>query len=163
MKQQREDKLSHINEDGKASMVNINEKKITKRTAVASSKIFLNDVAYKLVKENKSQKGDVLNTSRLAGIMASKKTSDLIPLCHQINLDKVSIDYDFCNDEKSIMIKSTAVTSGKTGVEMEALMGATLASLTIYDMLKAVDKKIMITDIMLDYKDGGRSGKFVRD
>ena len=163
MKQQRENKLSHINEDGKASMVNINEKKITKRTAVASSKIFLNDVAYKLVKENKSQKGDVLNTSRLAGIMASKKTSDLIPLCHQINLDKVSIDYDFCNDEKCIIIKSTAVTSGKTGVEMEALMGATLASLTIYDMLKAVDKKIMITDIMLDYKDGGRSGKFVRD
>tara|TARA_B100000131_G_scaffold259278_1_gene254772 strand:+ start:36 stop:527 length:492 start_codon:yes stop_codon:yes gene_type:complete len=163
MKRQREDKLSHINEDGKASMVNINEKKITKRTAVASSKIFLNDVAYKLVKENKSQKGDVLNTSRLAGIMASKKTSDLIPLCHQINLDKVSIDYDFCNDEKSIIIKSTAITSGKTGVEMEALMGATLASLTIYDMLKAVDKKIMITDIMLDYKDGGRSGKFVRD
>ena len=163
MKQQREDKLSHINEDGKASMVNINEKKITKRTAVSSSKIFLNDVAYKLVKENKSQNGDVLNTSRLAGIMASKKTSDLIPLCHQINLDKVSIDYDFCNDEKCIIIKSTAVTSGKTGVEMEALMGATLASLTIYDMLKAVDKKIMITDIMLDYKDGGRSGKFVRD
>ena len=163
MKQQREDKLSHINEDGKASMVNINEKKITKRTAVASSKIFLNDVAYKLVKENKSQKGDVLNTSRLAGIMASKKTSELIPLCHQINLDKVSIDYDFCNDEKCIIIKSTAVTSGKTGVEMEALMGATLASLTIYDMLKAVDKKIMITDIMLDFKDGGRSGKFVRD
>ena len=163
MKKQREDKLSHINEDGKASMVNINEKKITKRTAVASSKIFLNDVAYKLVKENKSQKGDVLNTSRLAGIMASKKTSDLIPLCHQINLDKVSIDYDFCNDEKCIIIKSTAVTSGKTGVEMEALMGATLASLTIYDMLKADDKKIMITDIMLDYKDGGRSGKFVRD
>ena len=163
MKQQRENKLSHINEDGKASMVNINKKKITKRIAIASSKIFLNNVAYKLVKENKSQKGDVLNTSRLAGIMASKKTSDLIPLCHQINLDKVSIDYDFCNDEKCIIIKSTAVTSGKTGVEMEALMGATLASLTIYDMLKAVDKKIMITDIMLDYKDGGRSGKFVRD
>ena len=163
MKQKIKNKLSHINEDGKASMVNINEKKITKRTAVASSKIFLNDVAYKLVKENKSQKGDVLNTSRLAGIMASKKTSDLIPLCHQINLDKVSIDYDFCNDEKCIIIKSTAVTSGKTGVEMEALTGAALASLTIYDMLKAVDKKIMITDIMLDYKDGGRSGKFVRD
>ena len=163
MKRQRENQLSHINEDGKASMVNINETKITKRIAIASSKIFLNNVAYKLVKENKSQKGDVLNTSRLAGIMASKKTSDLIPLCHQINLDKVSIDYDFCNDEKCIIIKSTAVTSGKTGVEMEALMGATLASLTIYDMLKAVDKKIMITDIMSDFKDGGRSGKFVRD
>ena len=163
MRQKRENKLSHINQEGKASMVNINEKKITKRTAIASSKIFLNDIAYKLVKENKSQKGDVLNTSRLAGIMASKKTSELIPLCHQINLDKVSIDYDFSNDEKCIIIKSTAVTSSKTGVEMEALMGATLASLTIYDMLKAVDKKIMITNIMLDYKDGGRSGKFVRD
>ena len=163
MRQKRENKLSHINEEGKASMVNINKKKFTKRKAIASSKIFLNDIAYKLVKENKSEKGDVLNTSRLAGIMASKKTSDLIPLCHQINLDKVSIDYDFSNDEKCIIIKSTAVTSGKTGVEMEALMGATLASLTIYDMLKAVDKKIIITDIMLDYKEGGRSGKFVRD
>ena len=163
MGQKKENKLSHVNEEGNASMVNINEKKITKRTAIATSKIFLNSISYKLVKDNKSQKGDVLNTSRLAGIMASKKTSDLIPLCHQINLDKVSIDYDFCNDEKCIIIKSTAVTSGKTGVEMEALMGATLASLTIYDMLKAVDKKIMITDIKLDYKDGGRSGNFVRD
>jgi len=163
MSQKRENKLSHINEEGKASMVNINKKKITKRTAKASAKIFLNDIAYKLVKKNKSQKGDVLNTSRVAGIMASKKTSDLIPLCHQINLDKVSIDYVFNNDEKCIIINSTAVTSSKTGVEMEALMGATLASLTIYDMLKAVDKKIIITDIMLDYKDGGRSGKFVRD
>ena len=163
MEQKQATKLSHTNEEGKASMVNVNEKKITKRTAKASSKIFLNNIAYKLIKENKSKKGDVLNTSRLAGIMASKKTSDLIPLCHQINLDKVSIDYDFCDDEKCIIIKSIAVTSSKTGVEMEALMGATLASLTIYDMLKAVDKKIMITDIMLDYKDGGRSGKFVRD
>ena len=163
MKQQREDKLRHINEDGKASMVNINEKKITKRTAIASSKIFLNHVAYKLIKENKSKKGDVLNTSRLAGIMASKKTSDLIPLCHQINLDKVSIDYDFLDNENCVIIKSTAIASDKTGVEMEALIGVTLASLTIYDMLKAVDKKIMITDIMLDYKDGGRSGKFVRE
>ena len=163
MSQKRENKLSHINEEGKASMVNINKKKITKRTAIASAKIFLNDIAYKLVKKNKSQKGDVLNTSRVAGIMASKKTSDLIPLCHQINLDKVSIDYVFNNDENCIIINSTAVTSNKTGVEMEALMGATLASLTIYDMLKAVDKKILITDIMLDYKDGGRSGKFVRD
>ena len=163
MRQKKENRLSHINEEGKASMVNINKKKITKRTAIASAKIFLNDIAYKLVKKNKSQKGDVLNTSRVAGIMASKKTSDLIPLCHQINLDKVSIDYVFNNDENCIIINSTAVTSNKTGVEMEALMGATLASLTIYDMLKAVDKKIIITDIMLDYKDGGRSGKFVRD
>tara|TARA_Y100001933_G_scaffold221025_1_gene230614 strand:- start:120 stop:611 length:492 start_codon:yes stop_codon:yes gene_type:complete len=162
MKKNNKNKLNHINEEGKASMVNIYKKKITKRIAIASSKVFLNVTAYKLVKKNKSQKGDVLNTSRLAGIMASKKTSDLIPLCHQINLDKVSIDYDFYDKEQCILIKSTAVTSGKTGVEMEAIMGATLASLTIYDMLKAVDKKIKITDIMLDYKDGGRSGKFVR-
>ena len=163
MEQKQATKLSHTNEEGKASMVNVNEKKITKRTAKASSKIFLNNIAYKLIKENKSKKGDVLNTSRLAGIMASKKTSDLIPLCHQINLDKVSIDYDFLDNENCVIIKSTAIASDKTGVEMEALIGVTLASLTIYDMLKAVDKKIIITDIMLDYKDGGRSGKFVRD
>ena len=163
MKEQREDKLSHINEDGKASMVNINEKKITKRIAIASSKVFLNNIAYKLVKENKSKKGDVLNTSRIAGIIASKKTSELIPLCHQINLDKINIDYSFSDDDNCIFIKSTAIATDKTGVEMEALIANTIASLTIYDMLKAVDKKIKITDVVLDYKDGGRSGKFVRD
>ena len=162
MGQKKENKLSHVNEEGNASMVNINEKKITKRTAIATSKIFLNSISYKLVKDNKSQKGDVLNTSRIAGIMASKKTSELIPLCHQISLEKVSIDYDFSDSENCIIVKSTAIASDKTGVEMEALIGVTLASLTIYDMLKAVDKKIRITDIMLDYKDGGRSGKFVR-
>ena len=163
MKKNQPNKLSHLNEEGKASMVNIEEKKITKRVAIASSKIFLNDLAYKLVKENKSQKGDILNTSRLAGIMASKKTSELIPLCHQVNLDKINIDYDFYDNKNCIIIKSTAIASDKTGVEMEALMGAAIASITFYDMLKAVDKKIIITDIRLDYKDGGRSGKFVRD
>ena len=163
MKKNQPNKLSHLNEEGKASMVNIEEKKITKRVAIASSKIFLNDLAYKLVKENKSRKGDILNTSRLAGIMASKKTSELIPLCHQVNLDKINIDYDFYDNKNCIIIKSTAIASDKTGVEMEALMGAAIASITFYDMLKAVDKKIIITDIRLDYKDGGRSGKFVRD
>ena len=106
---------------------------------------------------------DRLNTARIAGIMASKKTSELIPLCHQLNLEKVDISYNFLESENCIIVKSTSIASDKTGVEMEALVATTIASLTIYDMLKAVDKKIMITDIMLDYKDGGRSGKFVRD
>lgn len=163
MKEIIEHNLSHINEEGKASMVDVSEKKITKRIATASSKVFLNKIAYKLLKENKSKKGDILNTSRLSGIVASKKTSELIPLCHQIKLDKVDIDFIFFDDENCIKVLSTSIASDKTGVEMEALMATTIASLTIYDMLKAVDKTILITDISLDFKDGGRSGKFVRD
>ena len=95
--------------------------------------------------------------------MASKKTSELIPLCHQLNLEKVDISYNFHESENCIIVKSTSIASDKTGVEMEALVATTIASLTIYDMLKAVDKKIKISDVWLDYKDGGRSGKFVRD
>ena len=155
-------KFTHL-KNKKINMVDISSKEITSRIAEATNEIKFKKNSFKKIIELGSEKGEIFNTARCAGILAAKKTSELIPLCHQINLDKVSIDYDFCNDEKCIIIKSTAVTSGKTGVEMEALMGATLASLTIYDMLKADDKKIMITDIMLDYKDGGRSGKFVRD
>ena len=163
MKLKDNDKLSHTNEEGKSSMVDIMKKKITKRKAIASSKVFVNNTAYELLKENTSNKGDVLNTSRLAGIMASKRTSELIPLCHQVNLDNVSIEYSFLDDQRCLIIKSTAIASDKTGVEMEALMATSIASLTIYDMLKSVDKKIEITNILLDFKDGGRSGKFVRD
>ena len=110
-----------------------------------------------------NKKGDILNTARIAGIMASKKTSELIPLCHQLNLEKVDISYNFHESENCIIVKSTSIASDKTGVEMEALVATTITSLTIYDMLKAVDKKIKISDVWLDYKDGGRSGKFVRD
>ena len=163
MIKKKEATLSHIDEYEKASMVDVNEKDITKRKAIASSKVFLNNASYKLLKKNKSKKGDILNTARVAGIMASKKTSELIPLCHQLNLEKVDISYNFYDKENCIMIKSTSIASDKTGVEMEALVATTIAGLTIYDMLKAVDKKIKISDIWLDYKDGGRSGKFVRD
>ena len=154
-------KLTHIDEYGKASMVNVSEKKITKRIAIASSKISLNKKAYGMLKENKSKKGDILNISRIAGIMASKRTSELIPLCHQINLNKVDIDFSLSDKDRSIIVKSTTIASDKTGVEMEALMATSIASLTIYDMLKAVDKKIIISDLTLDFKDGGQSGKFV--
>ena len=163
MNKKKEAVLSHIDEHEKASMVDVHEKNITKRIAIASSKVFLNDTSYKLLKKNKSKKGDILNTARIAGIMASKKTSELIPLCHQLNLEKVDISYNFLESENCIIVKSTSIASDKTGVEMEALVATTIASLTIYDMLKAVDKKIKISDICLDYKDGGRSGKFVRD
>ena len=163
MNKKKEAVLSHIDEHEKASMVDVHEKNITKRIAIASSKVFLNDTSYKLLKKNKSKKGDILNTASIAGIMASKKTSELIPLCHQLNLEKVDISYIFHDSENFIIVKSTSIASDKTGVEMEALVATTIASLTIYDMLKAVDKKIKISDIWLDYKDGGRSGKFVRD
>ena len=163
MKKKTSSELSHIDEEGKASMVDITEKKITVRKAIASSKIFLNNIAYELLKKNNTKKGDILNTARLAGIMASKKTSELIPLCHQINLDNVNIDYTFFDKKNCIIIKSTVIASDKTGIEMEALMATSIASLTIYDMLKAVDKKIIIKDILLDYKDGGRSGRFARN
>ena len=163
MNKKKEAVLSHIDEHEKASMVDVHEKNITKRIAIASSKVFLNDTSYKLLKKNKSKKGDILNTARISGIMASKKTSELIPLCHQLNLEKVDISYNFLESENCIIVKSTSIASDKTGVEMEALVATTIASLTIYDMLKAVDKKIKISDIWRDYKDGGRSGKFVRD
>ena len=134
MNQKKEAILSHIDEHEKASMVDVHEKNIAKRKAIASSKVFLNDTSYELLKKNKSKKGDILNTSRIAGIMASKKTSELIPLCHQLNLENVDISYIFHDSENCIIVKSTSIASDKTGVEMEALVATTIASLTIYDL-----------------------------
>ena len=158
----KKNKLSHIDNRGKAKMVDISTKDSTLRNAKASCKIFLNDIAFNLVKENNSTKGDVLGVARIAGIIAAKKTSDLIPLCHQVNLSKIDIDFILNEKYSSILVKANTVTTDRTGIEMEALVATSITSLTIYDMLKAVDKEIKITDIVLDFKDGGRSGKFVR-
>ena len=163
MSMHKKNHLSHIDQSGSANMVDVSKKPETHRNAEASCKILLNDLSYELLKENKSQKGDVLGVARTAGIMAAKKTSDLIPLCHQLNLSKVDIDFTFSESEKSVLVKSRATTNDRTGVEMESLVAISVASLTVYDMLKAVDKKIIITDILLDFKDGGRSGKFIRE
>ena len=155
-------KLSHIDESGNANMVDVSNKRVSTRKAKASCKVKLSEVSFKLVKENKAKKGDVLGVARIAGIMAAKKTSDLIPLCHQLNLAKVDVDFIVSENENSILVIAEATTNDKTGVEMEALVAASVASLTVYDMLKAVDKEILITDMVLDFKDGGRSGTFIK-
>ena len=152
-----EEKLTHFDEKGNAIMVDVTEKKITSRTATASGKIHVNEAVMKAVLE-----GDVLGVARVAGIMAVKQTAHLIPMCHTLLITKCSVDFEV--DEKELTIKAlcTAKLEGKTGVEMEALTGVSVALLTIYDMCKAIDKRMEIGEIHLDAKSGGKSGEFVR-
>ena len=158
-----QDKLSHLDKDGSANMVDISEKNITTRAAYASCVVFLSEKAYQLVKKNQIEKGNVLNIAKIAAISASKKTHDLIPLCHQIPLSKVDVEFILNDEKNTIKIQSKALTDWKTGVEMEALTAVSIASLTIYDMCKSVDKSIKITDIKLDKKTGGKSGSYIRE
>ena len=158
-----QDKLSHLDKDGSANMVDISEKNITTRAAYASCVVFLSEKAYQLVKKNQIEKGNVLNIAKIAAITASKKTHDLIPLCHQIPLSKVDVEFILNDEKNTIKIQSTALTDWKTGVEMEALTAVSIASLTIYDMCKSVDKSMKITDIKLDKKTGGKSGTYIRE
>ena len=139
--------FTHIDGDGKASMVDVSGKEIIKRIARAEGKIYLSKNTIKLIEENNIKKGDVLSVANLAGIIASKQTSNLIPLCHNINIDKVSMSFEVLPNY--ILAKSEAVCSGKTGIEMEALTAVSLALLSIWDMCKAVDKVIIISDITL--------------
>ena len=155
------DKLNHFDSKGNAIMVDITEKNITERKAIAKGKIFVNGETYKRILDGNMTKGDVLGVARIAGIMATKKTSDLIPMCHPLMLTKSQIDFEFNEKEKSITAISTVKLSGKTGVEMEALTGVNVALLTIYDMCKAIDKSMVISDIHLVEKTGGKSGDFI--
>lgn len=154
-------KLNHFDSKGNAVMVDVTQKNITERQAIATGKIFVNDETYKKIVEGNMSKGDVLAVARVAGIMATKKTSDLIPMCHPLMLTKSKIDFEFNEDEKSITAISLVKLAGKTGVEMEALTGVNVALLTIYDMCKAIDKNMIISDIHLVEKLGGKSSKFV--
>ena len=155
------DKLNHFDSKGNAIMVDVTEKNVTERKAIAKGKIFVNDETYKRILDGNMTKGDVLGVARIAGIMATKKTSDLIPMCHPLLLTKSQIDFEFNEKEKSITAISTVKLSGKTGVEMEALTGVNVALLTIYDMCKAIDKNMVISDIHLVEKTGGKSGNFI--
>ena len=155
------DKLNHFDSKGNAIMVDVTEKNVTERKAIAKGKIFVNDETYKRILDGNMTKGDVLGVARIAGIMATKKTSDLIPMCHPLMLTKSQIDFEFNEKEKSITAISTVKLSGKTGVEMEALTGVNVALLTIYDMCKAIDKNMVISDIHLVEKTGGKSGNFI--
>ena len=153
-------KLTHLDEHGQANMVDIAGKVDTDRTAIACGSISMKEETLELVANGNTPKGDVLAVARIAGIMAAKKTSDLIPLCHPLPLSKVDIKLSINTDLPGIDIKVTVRTFGKTGVEMEALTGVTITALTIYDMIKAVDKTMSINNIILTFKDGGKSGQF---
>lgn len=148
-------KLSHFDEQGKIKMVDVSEKTKTARRAVASGKILLNEETIKILQSNENPKGNPLEIARIAGIMAAKQTSNLIPLCHQINLSKVNVNAEITN--YGVYIEAEVKTSSQTGVEMEALTAVSIAALTIYDMCKAVQKDITITEIQLDLKTGGKS------
>ncbi len=151
-------KLTHINEQGYAKMVDVSEKKITNRVAKAVGEIHMNTDTINLVKEGQIKKGDVLSVAQVAGIMAVKKTDDLIPMCHSIPVEGVDIKFKVYNDY--IKCYCEVICSGKTGIEMEAIVGVSVALTTIYDMCKAVDKYMKITNIYLVEKKGGKSGHF---
>ncbi|MEZ5648285.1 MAG: cyclic pyranopterin monophosphate synthase MoaC [Alphaproteobacteria bacterium] len=151
-------RLTHIDTAGKASMVDVSTKAATDRIAIAKGVVRLAPETLQLITENKLAKGDVLSAARIAGIMAAKKTSALIPLCHPLGLSSVSVEFTFYYDTSSIEIEATAKVHGATGVEMEALTAVSVAALTLYDMCKAVDRAIRITDIRLVHKSGGKSG-----
>lgn len=154
------DELTHFNEQGEAIMVDVTHKEVTNRLAVAKGKIKMSPEVMTQIKRQDLQKGDVLGVSRIAGIMAAKKTADLIPLCHPLFISKCTLDFELNESENYIEAICTVKVNQQTGVEMEALTGVNIALLTIYDMCKAVDKKMEITDIHLAYKSGGKSGTF---
>ena len=154
------DKLNHFDSKGNAIMVDVTEKNVTQRQAIARGKIFVNKETYDRILQGNMAKGDVLAVARVAGIMATKKTSELIPMCHPLMLTKSQIDFEFNEEEKSITAISLVKLAGQTGVEMEALTGVNVALLTIYDMCKAVDKRMIIEGTHLLKKTGGKSGEF---
>lgn len=151
-------RLTHLDADGAARMVDVGGKPVTHRVAVASGRIRMSEEALEAIREGLVKKGDVLATARIAGIMAAKKTGELIPLCHPLGLDSVSVDFDF--EDGAIRATARAATSAKTGIEMEAITATSIALLTIYDMAKAINKAMVIEDIRLIAKDGGKSGKW---
>ena len=156
-------KLTHINQKGDAQLVDISDKAITHRRAIAEGSIQLNKKTLKLIQDNLIKKGDVLNTARIAGIQAAKKTWELIPLCHTINLSKIDINFSIDKKNNVITCQSSCECFAQTGLEMEALSAVSIALLTIYDMVKAVDRTMVISNIHLVEKSGGRSGVYKRE
>ena len=155
-------KFSHIKEK-KINMVDISTKDVSTRVARAKSQIKFKQNIFKKVLQSGSDKGEIFNTARCAGILAAKKTSDLIPLCHNININSVSVKFDIIEKDSVIEVIAEVRSSSKTGVEMEAMIASSVASLTIYDMCKSLDKSIIINDLKLLYKSGGKSGEYRND
>ena len=154
--------LTHFDADGNAVMVDVSQKPVTEREAVAHGKICMNEAAFTAVRNGTAKKGDVLGVARVAGIMAVKRTSELIPLCHPLPIAKAAVSFRLVPEELAVEVLCTVKTTGVTGVEMEALTGASVALLTIYDMCKAVDKGMEMGAIHLDTKTGGKSGTYIR-
>ena len=155
--------LTHTDESGKARMVDVSEKEITKREATARGRITMKPETLAMIRENRVRKGDVLSTARIAAVMAAKKTPDLIPLCHPIPITDVSVDLTPSEEKSGVEIMVTVSALWRTGVEMEAIVGVLAAAATIYDMIKAVDRGAVITDVGLIRKTGGKSGTYVRE
>lgn len=153
-------RLTHLSNEGKAEMVDVTEKSVTTRTARASGAVIMAPATLELIVAGDAKKGDVIATARIAGIMAAKKTHDLIPLCHPLALSKISVDLEPDPALPGLRVTAIAKLDGRTGVEMEALTAVSVACLTVYDMAKAVDRAMRITDIRLEEKSGGRSGEW---
>jgi cyclic pyranopterin phosphate synthase len=155
-------RLSHLSADGRAEMVDVGPKPVTARSATATGAVVMGKETLDLILSGNSKKGDVIATARVAGIMAAKRTHDLIPLCHPLMLEKIGVEVTPDASLPGLRVRATATVDGKTGVEMEALTAVSVACLTIYDMAKAVDRGLQITAIRLEKKSGGRSGSWAR-
>ncbi len=156
-------RLTHFDADGKAAMVDVSEKDVTERTATAAGSVHMQPETLRLIAEGGFEKGDVLGVARLAGIMAAKRTPDLVPLCHPLSLTSVTVELACDAARNAIDITATCKLAGRTGVEMEALTAVAVAALTVYDMCKAVDRSMTIGDVRLVHKAGGKSGVFERE
>lgn len=154
--------LTHLDSEGNARMVDVGEKPSTRRLAVASGRVRMRAETLELLRDGEMPKGDVLAVARVAGIQAAKRCDELIPLCHSLGLDAVSVHFRFSEDTPAVLIEASCRVQGRTGVEMEALTAVSVAALTIYDMCKAVDKAMVIDEVCLQHKEGGRSGIWSR-
>lgn len=155
--------LTHFNKEGRAKMVNVGEKQITSRRAVARGRIYMKPETLETVEKGEMAKGDVLGIAQVAGIMGAKQTPALIPMCHPLNISGINMRFNINKDLNAVEIEAEATVEGKTGIEMEALTAVSIGALTIYDMCKAVDKSMVIGDIRLVKKSGGKSGDYVRE
>ncbi|HKK90798.1 MAG TPA: cyclic pyranopterin monophosphate synthase MoaC [Desulfobacteraceae bacterium] len=155
--------FTHLDQDGSVRMVDVADKDVTRRTAVAAGRVEMKKETLEKITAASVKKGNVLETARIAGVMAAKKTADLIPMCHPLNLTHVQVDFFPDMENSSVVIEATASLAGRTGVEMEALTAVSIAGLTIYDMCKSYDRGMVISDIHLKSKSGGKSGRFVAD
>ncbi len=155
-------KLSHFDEEGRARMVDVGDKPVTQREAIASGRVIMKPETLRRIKDKEVEKGDVFAVAQVAGIMAAKKTSDLIPMCHPLAIENVEIAFQEDEQKSEVVIRTKVKYTGKTGVEMEALVATAAAALTIYDMCKAIDRGMIISDIKLLKKSGGKRGTFIR-